>query len=71
MNKQVTKAQIKATDYGYIEQFAKADYKEIESFAVPNRHGKYPAITYEQRQRIMNFTRKLIDNFLNFVHAKV
>ncbi|MFB6225916.1 MAG: hypothetical protein ABEJ02_01030, partial [Candidatus Paceibacteria bacterium] len=37
------------------------DFDEILKFAKPGRHGEYPAIEYEERERIMNFTRKIIN----------
>ncbi len=45
--------------------YNREDFREIERFATPNRHGNYPAITYQKRERIMNFTRELIDKFIN------
>ncbi len=44
--------------------FKTGDFEEIEKFALPNRHGDYPLITYKERERIMNFTRKIIDKFI-------
>lgn len=41
--------------------YQKSDFEHIQSFATPNRHGKYPTITYRERERIMNFTRGLLD----------
>jgi hypothetical protein len=49
--------------------FTKYDYGEILKFSTPNRHGEYPGITYKQREKIMNFTRGVIDSFLNHVTA--
>lgn len=40
------------------------DFTEIQKFALPNRHGEYPAITYQERERIMNFTRGIIDKLI-------
>lgn len=48
------------TELGYIRQ----DFDEIMQYGVPNRHGIYPTITYPARERIMNFTRELIDRFI-------
>jgi hypothetical protein len=45
--------------------YTRQDFNEIERFGLPNRHGQYPAITYEVRKRIMNFTRQLIDRFVD------
>lgn len=42
----------------------KNDFAEIRKFALPNRHGEYPAITYQERERIMNFTRDIIDKLI-------
>jgi hypothetical protein len=47
-------------DLNYIE----SDYQHVIEFGLPNRHGRYPAITYKQREAIMNFTRQLIDRFI-------
>lgn len=44
--------------------YEKKDFSEVEKFGIPNRHGQYPAITYPERERIMNFTRQLIDHFI-------
>lgn len=44
--------------------YSREDFKEIEKFGIPNRHGLYPVITYNERERIMNFVRQLIDRFL-------
>jgi hypothetical protein len=49
---------------GELLGFKKSDSEEIRSFALPNRHGIYPTITYLQRERIMNFTRNVIDKFI-------
>jgi len=46
---------------------SEADFSEIQKFALPNRHGQYPAITYKERERIMNFTRMIIEKALNFL----
>lgn len=40
------------------------DFVEIKKFSLPNRHGEFPAITYKERERIMNFTRQVINGFL-------
>jgi len=45
--------------------YTRQDFNEIERFGLPNRHGQYPAITYNERERIMNFTRRLIDRFVD------
>jgi len=49
------------TELGYMRE----DFREVERFGVPNRHGQYPIITYQDRERIMNFTRQLIDRFID------
>jgi hypothetical protein len=46
---------------------SEADFSEIQKFAKQNRHGQYPAITYQERERIMNFTRTVIEKSLNFI----
>lgn len=43
------------------------DFDEIIKFATPNRHGDYPKITYQEREKIMNFTREFIDKFIDFI----
>jgi hypothetical protein len=48
-------------DLGYTED----DFKLIKQYGVPNRHGEYPAINYETREKIMNFTRGVIDRFID------
>lgn len=40
------------------------DFAEILKFGVPNRHGEYPVISGTQRERIMNFTRQIIENLI-------
>jgi len=45
-------------------------FKDIERFALPNRHGEYPAITYPERETIMNKTRRIIDAFIEYVQQK-
>lgn len=45
------------------------DFEEIEKFALPNRHGEYPKITYEERERIMNFTRSIIDETISRIYS--
>ena len=40
------------------------EFAEIQKFALPNRHGDYPTITYPERERIMNFTRSIIDKLI-------
>lgn len=47
---------------GFDESF----YNDVLEFARPNRHGKYPAITYQQRETIMKKTRSIIDKFIDF-----
>ena len=42
-----------------------SDFGEIQKFALPNRHGDYPAITYQERERIMNFTRGIIEKLMD------
>jgi len=49
------------TELGYNRK----DFGEIEQFGIPNRHGIYPTITYAVRERIMNFTRQLINKFID------
>lgn len=46
--------------------FSRKDFNYIEKFAIPNRHGDYPHTTYQEREKIMNFTRQLIDRFIDF-----
>lgn len=48
------------TELGYVRE----DFSEIEHFGIPNRHGVYPTITYAVRERAMNFTRELINKFV-------
>lgn len=50
--------------------FNRKFFKEIEKFAVPNRHGNYPVITYPEREKIMNKTRQVIDGFMRYVQQK-
>jgi hypothetical protein len=45
--------------------YERNDFYFIEKYAIPNRHGAYPAITYSEREKIMNFTRELIDKFIS------
>jgi hypothetical protein len=45
---------------GYQEK----DYEEINKFAVLNRHGDYPTISYDERERIMNFTREILERLI-------
>lgn len=45
-------------------------FKDIERFALPNRHGEYPVITYPEREEIMNKTRQVIDTFIKHVQQK-
>lgn len=40
------------------------DFRLIQNYGIPNRHGNYPAITYDVRLQIMNFTRELIEKFI-------
>lgn len=42
-------------------------YIEIEKFALPNRHGDYPTITYNERENVMNFTRSIIDKLIDIL----
>lgn len=42
-----------------------SDFAEIRRFALPNRHGDYPAISYQERERIMNFTRSIIEKLID------
>ena len=44
---------------------AENDFIEIQKFALPNRHGDYPAISYQERERIMNFTRSIIEKLID------
>lgn len=46
-------------------RFKKEDHRLITEKGVLNRHGMYPAITYKEREEIMNHTRKIIERFLN------
>ncbi len=41
-----------------------SDFTEIQKFALPNRHGDYPVISYQERERIMNFTRGIIERLI-------
>jgi len=45
--------------------YRRQDFNEIERFGIPNRHGQYPVIKYEERENVMNFTRQLIDRFVD------
>lgn len=45
-------------------------FKEIENFAILNRHGNTPPITYKERENIMNKTRKVINKFIEFTNEK-
>lgn len=47
--------------------FQESDFDEIKKFALPNRHGEYLAMTYVERERIMNFTRSFIDKFFTIL----
>ncbi|MEK9159259.1 MAG: hypothetical protein AAB383_00865 [Patescibacteria group bacterium] len=47
--------------------FKEADFKEIKDFALPNRHGEHRQISYEQRERIMNFTRSIINKLIQII----
>lgn len=42
-------------------------YELMQKFAKPNRHGMYPAITWEQRKEIMTFTRSVIEKSLEWL----
>ena len=44
--------------------YRRQDFDEIMQYGVPNRHGIYPVITYPVRQRILNFTREVVDKFI-------
>ena len=46
-------------------EFPENCFNEIKQFSDANRHGEYPLITYEQRERIMNLTRKIIDKTID------
>lgn len=50
--------------------FKEEDFNEIKKFALPNRHGKYPKITYQERERVMNFTRSIIDKVINWIYSQ-
>lgn len=50
--------------------FKEEDFNVIKKYALPNRHGKYPKITYQEREQIMNFTRLIIDNTVNWIYSK-
>lgn len=50
------------TELGFTEQ----DFDMIKKFALPNRHGTYPKITYKEREQIMNFTRSVIDKLIDW-----
>lgn len=50
-------------EFGLIEK----DFNEIKKFAIPNRHGEFPSITYLQRESIMNFTRKIINKLFDVI----
>lgn len=45
--------------------YQRADFDQVMQYGIPNRHGKYPAITYPVREQILNFTRQLIDKFID------
>lgn len=51
-------------------EIEKKEFKEILKFSDDNRHWDYPAITYEEREDIMNFTRKVIDKFIKYSKNK-
>lgn len=44
-----------------------ASYDLMQQFATPNRHGVYPAITWEQRKEIMTFTRNVVEKSLEWL----
>lgn len=50
--------------------FDREFFEDIEKFALPNRHGEYPIITYEKREVIMNKTRQVMDAFIKHVNEK-
>jgi hypothetical protein len=47
--------------------FKKENFEEIQRFSLPNRHGAYPKITYQEREQIMNFTRNIIDKVIQYI----
>lgn len=62
----------KRRDDGWVKlreklNFKRDDFIEINKFALPNRHGQYPKITYAERERIMNFTRRVIDALIDTI----
>ena len=40
------------------------EIQSINKYSIPNRHGRYPFISYDERERIMNLTRKIINAML-------
>jgi hypothetical protein len=46
------------------------DFDQIKLFAIPNRHGAFPTITFQEREAIMNFTRTLIDRYIDHELSK-
>jgi len=48
-----------------------SSYTKMQSFAKPNRHGVYPAITYKEREEIMTYTRKVINAFIIWLNNKI
>lgn len=46
------------------------DFERIEGFAFRNRHGVYPVISYKEREKIMNFTRELINKVVQMLENR-
>jgi len=42
-------------------------YNKMCEFAFENRHGRFPKITYVQRESFMNYTRDVITKFINWL----
>ena len=50
-------------------KLTEASFSEIKKFALPNRHGEYPSITGDERQRIFNFTRSIIEKSVDILRS--
>jgi len=47
--------------------FTEADHSDLNELAKRNRHGDYPAVTYQQRESFMSHTRKIINKFIELI----
>ena len=45
-------------------------YEKMRDLAEKNRHGIYPAVSYQEREQIMNFTREVISQFVGWLLGK-